>query len=73
MKAVVINYTGKKARAGNLAFDCGHLGVFVGYCPSCNAKIIMELDEAKDFAARYYHEQNKLRTRLIKRQLEKIR
>lgn len=70
MKAVIINYTGNKAKVGSIAFDLGHLGVFVGYCDNCHAKQIMELDEAKEFANKYAQEQNKIRTRLIKRTLK---
>lgn len=72
MKAVVINYTGKKAKVGNLAFDTGRLGIFVGYCGNCKAKIIMDLEEARAFADRYQHQQNKIRTKMIIKRLEEI-
>lgn len=70
MKAVVINYNGKKAKVGNLAFDSGRMGVFAGYCENCHAKQIMQLDEAREFARKYAHDQNKIRTRIIRRTLD---
>ena len=58
-------YRGKKAKVGGLCFDeRDRMFIFVAYCDNCRGKVIMTREEASTFAAQYYREQNKLRTRI---------
>lgn len=46
-------YTGRKARVGGICFNEDRMRVFAGYCPDCNGKVVMSLDEARHFANSY--------------------
>lgn len=60
------DYHGKKAKIGNFCWDENdRMFIFVTYCENCHGKIGLTREEAAFFAKRYYHEQNKLRTRLL--------
>ena len=72
MQSVKIFYTGTKAKPGNLCFDTGRLGIFVTSCGNCHAKLIMSLEEAKQFANKYTESQKKRRTKSLLKQIEKI-
>jgi hypothetical protein len=66
MQSLNIYYTGKRAKTGNLCYDeRGRLQVFVTYC-DCHKKVVMDLREAEDFAAKWYHEKQKNRFLLSK-------
>lgn len=66
MKIVQTNYTGRKARVGNICFDNrDRMCVFVNYCPGCRGKVVMTLDEAKHFANRYKYEEEKLSSKIL--------
>lgn len=61
-------YHGKKAKIGGLCFDeYDRMFIFVNYCNNCHGKVIFTRDEAELFAAKYYREKNKIRTRLLHR------
>jgi hypothetical protein len=56
MQVAETQYTGRKAKVGRICFNDDKLRVFAGYCPDCNGKIVMTLDEAKHFANSYASE-----------------
>lgn len=61
MKTIEMQYTGRKARVGGICFDnTDRLCVFVNYCPNCHAKVVMSLDEARQFANKYRTERDKI-------------
>lgn len=61
MQTIPIQYTGRKAKVGGICFDnTDRLKVFVNYCPGCNAKVVMTLDEARQFANKYSAETNRV-------------
>lgn len=66
-------YTGDKAKVGNLCFDSGRLRVFVTYCGNCHAKLVMELDEAEQFANKYATCARKRKNRSLVHKLEKLK
>jgi hypothetical protein len=56
MQIAETQYTGRKAKVGRICFDRDRLRVFVGYCPDCRGKVVMSLDDAKQFANTYAKE-----------------
>lgn len=68
MKALEVNYMGKKAKVGGLCFDeRGRMHIFVNYCPNCRYKVVMERTEAEQFANKYCYERNKRSTRRLEK------
>lgn len=66
MKTLKLNYTGRKARIGKICFDeNGHMYVFISYCPDCRSKVVMTIDEAKQFSRLYLAEQGSLWSRVV--------
>lgn len=53
MQVADTQYTGRKAKVGRICFNQDRLKVFAGYCPGCNGKVVMSLDEARHFANSY--------------------
>lgn len=74
MKTLPTYYTGRKAKVGGLCFDeRERMHVFVSYCTECRGKVLMTLDEARDFSKKYRDDQDKMRTRKIMKSLNKMR
>jgi hypothetical protein len=71
MQITPTQYTGRKARVGGICFDQDRMRIFVGYCPNCNGKVVMSLDDAKAFANRYATEVDKHKVkRLLKTKIK---
>lgn len=58
------SYKGNKAKVGSLiVVDDGEkeaLGVFVGYCPDCRFKVMMNRKDARVFADKFYKEKESI-------------
>lgn len=71
MVTVKVNWTGRRAKVGNLAFDpYGKPMVFVGYC-DCHRKVMMNLREAEALAARWGRTKSSPKNHFLLKQIEK--
>ena len=61
---------GRKSRVGKVCFDTGKMTFFLGYhdCPNCNAhsKLLVGIDEARDFAGKFGYSKIKIRHKIGK-------
>ena len=67
MKVQPIQYTGRKARIGGICFINNRMAIFVGYCPECRGKIVMDLEEAREFSNIYATNKTRTSDRFIER------
>lgn len=62
-------YKGKKAKVGStIIIDDGEketLGVFVGYCPDCRYKVMMNRKDARVFANKFHRQKESLSERRL--------
>lgn len=68
-------YTGRKTRIGALCFDEGKMQIFVGYSTCAHGqtgKILINVEEAKEFSRRFHAEKTKMRQRLIRYLVTKL-
>ena len=73
MYSIEIQFTGKKSKAGNICFDAGHLAIFVAYCPCCKSKVILDIDEAEQFANKYATEMRRPANKKLLNEIKKRR
>lgn len=72
MQIIRVQFTGKKAKPGGITFDRnGHMGIFVDYCPQCHGKVIMEREEAEQFANKYHYENKRISSKLFRHGVDK--
>lgn len=65
----VKKHRGRKARIGSLCFDEGRMMIFVGYYPfpdGTTRKILINLNEAREFANRIGAEKITIRTKIMR-------
>jgi hypothetical protein len=67
MKVQPTQYTGRKARIGGICFVNDRMVIFVGYCPECKGKVVMDLDEARSFANIYTTNKKRTSNKFIER------
>lgn len=48
-------YRGRKAKVGGVCFtDTGRLAFFLDYCPCCQGKIMLDVQESEEFARKFF-------------------
>jgi hypothetical protein len=51
-------FRGRKQRSGSICFsEQGRICVFVNYCPVCKSKVMIDFQEAEQFAKRFNNRQ----------------
>jgi shikimate kinase len=71
MKTLPSYYTGRKAKVGGICFDDrNRMHIFVAYCDGCRGKVLMTVDEAREFSDKY--NTNKKRTKRLVKKVDRL-
>ena len=69
MNVLRTNYRGRKAKIGGICFDEGRMCFFLGYhtCPESHSKhkILLTIDEAREFGKKFGYNKIPLKTKIV--------